>query len=174
VERKLVTREWADRTWGTVLDESGAVDEARAAARRDELREDRRRAAGVAVSDGSGHPWSPEREGVRMSESLFVDLRADAAVYRCRCGQSLGPIDIPYRHLAARARFPVQRIGPEVNPHRIGGARFELREFYCPACFTLLDVEIARPEDPVLDDARLAPAWLEAARASREELVGRP
>jgi N-methylhydantoinase B len=173
VERKLVSREWAERTWGTVLDASGAVDEARTAARREELRAERRRAAGVAVSDGGAHAWSPERDGVRMSESLFVDLRANAAVYRCRCGQSLGPIDIPYRHMAARARFPVQRIGPEVNPHGIGGARFELREFYCPGCFTLLDVEIARPEDPVLDDARLAPAWIEAVRADGEEVVVR-
>ncbi|MBD0281057.1 MAG: hydantoinase B/oxoprolinase family protein [Thermoleophilaceae bacterium] len=173
VERKLVTREWADRTWGTVLDESGAVDEARTAARREQLRDERRRAAGVAVSDGSGHPWSPEREGVRVSESLFVDLRSRSAVYRCRCGQSLGPVDVPYRQLTARARFPVQHIGPEVNPRGIGGARFEVREFYCPGCFTLVDVEIARPEDPVLDDARLAPGWLEAVRPGWEELVAR-
>jgi N-methylhydantoinase B len=173
VERRLVTRGWAERTWGTVLDEHGAVDEARTKARRDELRDERRRAAGVARSDGIGNPWSSERDGVRLSETLFVDPRAGAGVYRCRCGQSLGPIDVPYRRLAARARFPVQHIGPEVNPDGIGGARFELREFYCPGCFTLLDVEIARPEDPVLDDARLAPAWLEAVRAGREELVAR-
>jgi N-methylhydantoinase B len=50
----------------------------------------------------------------------------------------------------------VQRIGPEVNPYRIGGERFELREFYCPGCFTLLEVEIARPANPLVDDARLA------------------
>jgi acetone carboxylase gamma subunit len=50
----------------------------------------------------------------------------------------------------------VQRIGPEVNPTRWNGARFELREFYCPACYTLLEIEIARPDDPVLEDVRLA------------------
>jgi acetone carboxylase gamma subunit len=58
------------------------------------------------------------------------------------------------------ARFPVQRIGPEVNPHRIGGDRFELREFCCPRCWTRLDVEIARPGDPILDDACLSASWL--------------
>ena len=68
----------------------------------------------------------------------------------------LGPVDVAYKQLAARATYPVQRIGPEVNPYRIGGNRFELREFYCPRCFTLLEVEIARPRDPILDDARLA------------------
>ena len=54
----------------------------------------------------------------------------------------------------------MQRVGPEVNPHRVNGDRFELREFYCPGCWTLLEVEIARPDDPLLEDARLSPAWL--------------
>jgi acetone carboxylase gamma subunit len=49
----------------------------------------------------------------------------------------------------------VQRIGPEVNPTHWNGARFELREFYCPGCFTLLELEIARPDDPLLEDTRL-------------------
>jgi N-methylhydantoinase B len=111
---------------------------------------------------------------VRMSEALFVDVRDGRAVYRCRCGRTLGPTEIPYKHLAVEARFPVQRIGPEVNPHRIGGTRFELREFYCPGCFTLLEVEIARPQDPILDDARLAPAWLESVHAGRQALVSGP
>ena len=50
----------------------------------------------------------------------------------------------------------MQHLGPDVNPKGIGGRRFELREFYCPGCFTLLEVEIARPDDPLLDDARLS------------------
>ena len=53
------------------------------------------------------------------------------------------------------AVFPVQRIGPDVNPHRWNGDRFELREFYCPGCATLLELEIARPEDPLLADVEL-------------------
>jgi N-methylhydantoinase B len=174
VERRLVTREWAGRTWGVVLDDGDGVDEVGTAARREELRAGRRREASAILHDGGGEPWVPVRDGVRMSEALFVDLRDGRAVYRCRCGRTLGPTDIPYKHLAVEARFPVQRIGPEVNPHRIGGARFELREFYCPGCFTLLEVEIARPEDPVLDDARLAPACLEALHPGRHTLVSGP
>jgi acetone carboxylase gamma subunit len=87
---------------------------------------------------------------------LFYDRSSDQVVYRCRCGHVLGPANLPYKQLAARARFPVQHIGPEVNPHNVGDGRFELREFYCPGCFTLLEVEIARPTDPILDDARLS------------------
>ena len=42
-----------------------------------------------------------------------------------------------------------------MNPHRWNGDRFELREFYCPGCATLLELEIARPEDPLLADVEL-------------------
>ncbi|MGH2741890.1 MAG: acetone carboxylase subunit gamma, partial [Thermoleophilaceae bacterium] len=101
-------------------------------------------------------PRTPAPEAVRLSEALFCDLQQHPPVYRCRCGHVLGPVDTAYKELAAQARYPVQRIGPEVNPSRIGGGRFELREFYCPGCFTMLEVEIARPADPLLDDARLA------------------
>jgi N-methylhydantoinase B len=174
VERRLVTAEWAERTWGVVLDDGGSVDEARTAARRRRRREERRRAVGAILPDGGGEPWVPGDNGVRLSEALFVDLQDGRAVYRCRCGRSLGPTEIPYKHLAVEARFPVQRIGPEVNPQRIGGGRFELREFYCPGCFTLLEVEIARPEDPVLDDARLAPEWVESMHAGLHALVSGP
>jgi N-methylhydantoinase B len=153
VERSLVTPEWAERTWGVVLTATGDVDHGATAARREALRDARRQAASAASADGGGRPWAPEDERVRLSEALFCDL--GDAVYRCRCGHVLGAVARPYKELAAQARYPVQRIGPEVNPDRIGGARFELREFYCPGCFTLLEVEIARPEDPLLDDVRL-------------------
>jgi hypothetical protein len=41
-------------------------------------------------------------------------------------GHVLGRVDTPYKELAAQARYPVQHIGPEVNPARIGGGRFEV------------------------------------------------
>jgi N-methylhydantoinase B len=159
VERKLVTREWADRVWGVVLDERGGVERDATDAQRAALRDARRERASSAAPDGRpGEPWNAEEDGVRLSEALFCDLGADPAAYRCRCGHVLGATDVPYKELAAQARLPVQHIGPEVNPMGIGGKRFELREFYCPGCWTLLEVEIARPDDPLLDDARLAPA----------------
>jgi N-methylhydantoinase B len=157
VERSLVTREWAQRSWGVVLTEDGSVDQEATAASRLQLREARRRAASAPPSNGDGHrPWTRGPEGPRLSETLFCDLDQRPALLRCRCGHALGPLDVPYKQLAAQARYPVQRIGPEVNPQRVGGGRFELREFYCPGCFTLLETEIARPGDPILDDARIA------------------
>jgi N-methylhydantoinase B len=168
VERMLVTPEWAQRAWGVVLGPDGAADAAATEAERARLRLERRRAAGLGEDGRAGAAWDADRDGVRLLESLFYDTSGDAPVYRCRCGTELGPADTPYKELAAQARFPVQRIGPQVNPARVGGARFELREFYCPGCTTLLEVEIARPDDPVLDDARLSGEWVAAAALRTE------
>jgi N-methylhydantoinase B len=157
VERLLVTPEWAARVWGVVLTEAGAVDRSASEEYRARLREERRHAALSPTPDGSStRAWEPHEERVRLSEVLFYDTSSDQVVYRCRCGHVLGPADMPYKRLAAQARFPVQHIGPEVNPHNVGDGRFELREFYCPGCFTLLEVEIARPTSSILDDARLS------------------
>jgi len=156
VERLLVTPEWAARVWGVVLGSDGAVDASATEAARERLRDERRQAAAMPSPDGrSAEAWDPVEDGVRLNEALFYDRRGGSPVYRCRCGHELGPADVPYKQLAAHARYPVQRIGPEVNPHRVGDDRFELREFYCPGCFTLLEIEIARPANPIVDDARL-------------------
>jgi N-methylhydantoinase B len=163
VERFLVSREWAARVYGVALRKGTLeVDAEATAARRQEVRDERREAASASGTTETSPvvAWNPEREGVRLSEALFYFQDGDVLRYRCRCGCVLGPADVPAKSVAAMARFPVQRIGPEVNPHRINGDRFELREFYCPNCFTLLEVEIARPEDPVLDDAALSVGWI--------------
>jgi N-methylhydantoinase B len=165
VERSLVSREWAARVYGVVVADGGAVDAKATARRREELRAERRHAAieqGTAgTPGGDGAPWVAERDGIRIGEALYCDLTGERPLTRCRCGQPLGPPDVSFKDFAARARFPVQRIGPDVNRTRIGPDRFELREFYCPGCFTRLDVETARPADPILEDARLSVAWLE-------------
>jgi N-methylhydantoinase B len=158
MERLLVSAEWAQRMYGVVA-RDGRVDAAATAARREAIRAERRAAAAPPVAAGHGErrgPWDAEREGVRLGEALFYDCGGAEPVHRCRCGFVLGPARHAWQDLAALARFPVQRIGPEVNPHRVNGARFELRELYCPGCLTLLGAEIARPSDPVLHDATLA------------------
>jgi N-methylhydantoinase B len=161
VENGLVTTDWARRAYGVALDAEGTVDEGGTRRARDEIRAARRTAAGL-----DGKPrlqpalWHPEREGVRVAEAVYGELEEGALRLRCRCGHVLGPADRSPKLGAAMARLPVQAIGPEVNPHAVGGARFELREFYCPACLTRLETEIARPGDPVVDDARIAVAWL--------------
>jgi N-methylhydantoinase B len=158
VERMLVSVEWAQRVYGVTI-RDGAVDHSATGARRDAIREERRAAAAPPVIADAGYDagaWDGERDGVRLGEALFYDLSGDEPVYRTRCGYVLGPATHAWQELVPVARFPVQRIGPEVNPHHLNEGRFELRELYCPGTFTLLGIEIARPEDPLLHDAVLA------------------
>jgi N-methylhydantoinase B len=170
VERLLVSAEWAERVYGVVIGADGRVDEAATAARRDALREERRVAAGLPPrpSRSPDGDWDPSRHGIRLLEAVYYDVRGERPVLRCRCGEELGDAATSYKQHAALARFPVQRLGPDVNPHAIGGRRFELREVYCPGCLTRLELEIARPGDPLLDDARLSLEWVRAAARDRE------
>jgi N-methylhydantoinase B len=168
VEASLVSLEWAERMYGVVIREGG-VDESATAGRRDEVRAERREDSGHEPATAAG--WDPDADGIRLTEALYYDLDGGAWWYRCRCGCVLGSAADSYKHLAAMARFPVQRIGPEVDPYDIGKGRFEAREFYCPGCWTLLNVEIARPSDPLVDDARLSPEWLEKVARDRRQVA---
>lgn len=166
----LVSAEWAGRAYGVVLDDEFAVDAAATEALRSEIREARRRAAGLKQGDTPApEPWQPETHGIRVAEAVFCEANGSALRLRCHCGHVLGPADRSPKLSAAMARYPVQAIGPEVNPDQVNGARFELREFYCPSCLTRIEVEIARPDDPVVDDAVVTPAWLEARLAAGAE-----
>ena len=91
----------------------------------------------------------------RLNEQLVISgCGADATIV-CRCGQPLGPAGENYKLRALMREGPVQNAGPWVDPNRIGGDRFVCREFFCPACATLLDVEIAQRDEPLLWDVRV-------------------
>lgn len=166
VENGLVSTEWAKRAYGVVLDGDGAVDAAATERRREAIREERRRACGQKPADIPAiSNWKPSVNDARVSEAVYCEAVDGALRLRCRCGCVLGPADKAPKMYGLMARLPLQSIGPEVNPHAVYGARFELREFYCPGCMTRLETEIARPGDHVLDDARISTNWL-AQRAS--------
>lgn len=90
----------------------------------------------------------------RINEYLEVSGGGDATI-RCRCGHELCAATENYKLHALLREGPVQRAGPWVDPLRVGGDAFVCREFFCPACATLLDVEIAQPREPILWDVRV-------------------
>lgn len=159
VANGLVSIEWARRAYGVVIDVHGTVDKAATEKAREAIRHERRRACGQKDIP-SVESWAPDTNAVRVSESIYCEHKTGKLQLRCRCGCVLGPANKSPKMYAPMARLPVQSIGPEVNPYAINGARFELREFYCPACMIRLEVEIARPDDPILDDACVSPDWL--------------
>jgi acetone carboxylase gamma subunit len=91
-----------------------------------------------------------------INESLRIEGSGTDAAIHCRCGHRLGPASENYKLHALMREGPVQNAGPWVDPHGLGGDRFVCREFFCPGCATLLDVEIAQRGEPLLWDVRLA------------------
>jgi acetone carboxylase gamma subunit len=92
---------------------------------------------------------------VRINAYLAVVRDDSGAVVKCQCGHELGPANRPYKELALEARRPVQSLGPYFDPDGVGDDRFEVREYFCPGCTVLLEVEVARPSDPLLVDVEL-------------------
>lgn len=90
-----------------------------------------------------------------INEYLSVVGRGAQAVTVCRCGHELGAASENYKQHALLREGPVQAAGPWVDPHNIGKDRFVCREFFCPGCLTLLDVEIAQSGEPLLWDVQL-------------------
>jgi len=90
----------------------------------------------------------------RINEYLEVSGGGDATI-RCHCGHELCAATENYKLHALLRVGPVQRAGPWVDPLRVGGDAFVCREFFCPACATLLDVVIAQPHEPILWDVRV-------------------
>ena len=91
----------------------------------------------------------------RINDYLtIVGSGPDAAIH-CRCGHRIGPASENYKTHVLLNEGPVQNAGPFVDPNHVGGDRFVCREFFCPACVTLLDVEIAQRGEPFVWDVRL-------------------
>ena len=90
-----------------------------------------------------------------INETLRIVGSGAGSAIHCRCGHRLGPAAENYKLHALVREGPVQNAGPWVDPQGIGGDSFVCREFFCPDCATLLDVEIAQRGEPILWDVRL-------------------
>lgn len=72
----------------------------------------------------------------------------------CRCGRVIGPANDNYKsHVISRV-VPLSTAGPHVNAAGVGPGRFVLREFCCPSCLTLLDVEVTLKDEPARWDVQ--------------------
>jgi N-methylhydantoinase B len=79
----------------------------------------------------------------RLSSNLYVASVNGQEMLHCRCGAMLGPGEKDPKSLLAVKHAELSKAGPKVNPHGVGGRRFFLREYYCPACLRLIETEVA-------------------------------
>jgi N-methylhydantoinase B len=148
VHNGLLSREAALRQYGVVLEaRTGLPNAAETAAQRAGILAERgERPAGTA--DGRADAGQAGESTLAWS---LVDTPA-GRVMRCRCGFVLGKAGESYKAQAVKREFPLQHAGPLVDPYGVGGDLFVAREFACPGCLTLLDVEVQLRDAPPLQE----------------------
>ena len=89
-----------------------------------------------------------EREDMlRLTEYLgVIDTEAGRVVGCRRCGYKIGPVERNYKEYAAMQETPLEN----------KSERFVLREFYCPGCGVMFEVEMTLKDSPFIWDGRLS------------------
>jgi N-methylhydantoinase B len=147
VRRRSVSRRAADVIFGVILGPDREPDEAATAARRAAIRQERRsESPPPAPPDAASSSGPGNAPALHFHETLELVGSGAAAHVRCRrCGQGLGPRTATYkRHALRRDRDLAELSG---RPMPDGSAyRAVLREYACPGCATLLQVDVWCPE----------------------------
>lgn len=92
----------------------------------------------------------------RMSEYLEIDDSSGREMIQCgKCKHVFGPVTENYKTHAVMSEYPLDKAGPAYfyRPSE----RFVLREFYCPGCATMLDVEMVLKDLPPVWNIQLKP-----------------
>jgi N-methylhydantoinase B len=132
----FLSRRWAGELYGVAIDPSGAVDQEATRLRRLAIRRARL---------GGGTPAAdPARPAANKPvPDLVLDSNSH---FRCSCGHDLGPASENWKTKAAARGVAPAACGPHIRLH----AELRLREFCCPACATLLELEVhAHDEQPL-------------------------
>jgi N-methylhydantoinase B len=154
VEDGLVSAEYARNIYGVVVDpDAMAVDEQATLQERRDIRRRRLERSGGEQTfvDAPGaervDPFNEVMEIVSWKGDKFI---------RCQCGHVVSPLGENYKLHALQYEAPLSEAGPWVNPENRGDGRLVLRQFYCPNCQVMLEIEVTRQDDPVIWDQELA------------------
>ena len=89
-----------------------------------------------------------------IGEYLEVEEVTGKQIIRCKkCGQEFCAATENYKNFVLMAEKPLASAGGL----RPSGGPFVLREFYCPTCATMLDVEMVLKDQPIIWDIQLKP-----------------
>ena len=96
-------------------------------------------------------PWK-EKIILPLHEHLYIVAKNDQRIVKCDCGYEFGDYQINWK---TKCRVRVRDTNEEIDelyPKYMGSDPEweELREYYCPGCYTLLDVEAVPPGYPTI------------------------
>ena len=89
-----------------------------------------------------------------LAEHLYIVQTADGRVVRCDCGYEFGDYQENWKCQArVYVRDSIESLEELYRRYERSDPEWmELREFYCPGCMTLLEVEAVPPGYPVIFD----------------------
>ena len=144
VHSGYISVEIAHQVYGVVLRPDLSVNEPATQTRRSKLR------------NAQSPRKHAEKGGTRISEHLAIYKKGEARLICCtHCGHEYIPHDENPKLQARLVELPLSRVEWMANPYNRANDRFVWREFYCPSCAILLDVEIMLKGAPVLWDVQL-------------------
>ncbi|MBI4285257.1 MAG: hydantoinase B/oxoprolinase family protein [Chloroflexi bacterium] len=151
VAAELVSPECALHAYDTVIDsQTGEVNREAT-----EKRKQERRLKRLGIADASKLKpvnFRPPPGTRRFSEYLVMTGNANVPQIQCRkCGHIFVPVTENWKKHAKVAERPLSVLGPKMS----GTKRFVLREFYCPDCATMIEVEMILKEMPPIWDSQL-------------------
>ncbi len=158
VRRRLVSGRTARLIYGVVVDKSGEIDKASTERERASIRTARRAESRPPQTSDTGNA-GPEGGGtLEFHASLeLVGEPAAGGVIRCSCGHVLCSAGDNYKHFALRRDRQLKDLSDRPMPD---GSEYlaVLREYACPGCARLLQVDVwcpTLPGDPDLWDIQL-------------------
>lgn len=143
----LVSVKCAKDVYGVVVDvEKRAVDLTETRKINQSIRKNRLNGGSVKVTELN---TSVQDTDCPVAEYLQMAESKGGRFIQCRwCGESICQADEKWKDAVPNRDFPPSKAGP----FRTENDLFHLREFYCPACATLLDTEILMKGDSHLSD----------------------
>jgi acetone carboxylase gamma subunit len=92
-----------------------------------------------------------------MATTLDTHLEAKDGRLRCRaCGEDICSVDAVYKQHLLCAKKPLTDANPLIDdPSTYVDEEFELREYYCPGCATLIEAQMMQSDREILIDKEL-------------------
>jgi N-methylhydantoinase B len=148
VSQGSVSIDAARSIYGVVVREDKSIDHPATRTRREELRASHKTQKRKPFA-GTGTP---------ISEHLVLcsaQEHQESVICCVHCGHEFGPPDRNPKLQALLVELPLRQVEWIANPYNRMHDRFVWREFYCPGCSALFDVEIMLRDMPPLFDAQL-------------------
>jgi acetone carboxylase gamma subunit len=93
---------------------------------------------------------------VRVLEYLEV-VEDRGKFYRClKCGSLLGSAKEDYKNFALKRTVPISKAQPAfLASYSIKSNTFVMREYYCPCCAVLFEVDMVQKDEPQIHSIEL-------------------